>query len=136
MGRGSVISAPSSPLPWGRFPIRAGVVVDPDVDELLEPAVVADHAQRAVLRVRQVAGGFDHVAQDGFEGQLAGHRLDGSQQRPQSPLGPLHALGPLHELVDQLVELQLRDVGKAEPAPRLAHPRILVRRLMGASLSR
>ena len=57
-----------------------GVVVDTDVDELFEAAVVAYDAQRAVLRSSEFAGGFDDVAQYLFEGKVAVHCLDGTQQ--------------------------------------------------------
>ena len=91
-----------------------GRVVHADVDELFESAVGADDAQRAVPSAGDHAAGFDDVAQHRFQGEIAGDGLDRPQQRAQSALRAPHAFGAVDQLVDELVQLELRYIRKVQ----------------------
>ena len=111
IGCGSSIRAPSRPLPSGRCPIRAACsVVHADVHELGEPAVRGEHAERGVPGPDQLAGGLGDPAQHHRQGQPAGDRLGGAQQPAQPALGRHHLLRAIHQLRQQLVQLQARQV--------------------------
>ena len=83
---------------------------------------MADHPERAVSRAGELAGGLDDVAQHRFQGQVAGDGLDGMQQSAQPALGALDALCAVDELIDQLVELEFRDVRETAGTPAARPP--------------
>ena len=89
------------------------LLVQADGDELGQPAVVADHAQRAVAGVDQRDGGLDDPAQHDLQVQVAAdgdHRL---QQGVHPVPGGQDRLEPDLQLVQQLVEPQLGQQGGA-----------------------
>ena len=111
-GRGSRMRTPRMPCPVGRSPIaRPQLVVDPGRDELAEPAVATDHAEGAVLRVRQVDGEFDDAPEGVRQAEVAGDRHDGVEQPAQPVLDVEHVLRPGHELAQEGVEPQAAQAG-------------------------
>ena len=108
-----------------------GPVVDPadlvlaqaDRDELGQPPVVTDDAQRAVGRVHQPDGAFDDPPEGGLQVQA---RADGDDrlEQPAHPVpGRQHGLQPGLQLGQELVKLQLRKY--LRPAPYRFHQQFL-----------
>ena len=81
-----------------------------DVDELGQIPVRADHPQRRVARTDQLPGRLRDPAQHHRQGQITGDHLGGPQQPAQPALGGHHLLRPLHQLPQQLVQLQPRQI--------------------------
>ena len=107
IGRGSSISTPSSPLPCGSVPDplhRVGRHAD--VDELGQSPSGRDHPQRRVARTDQLPGRLHDPPQHHRQGQITGDHLVGPQQPAQPALRAHHLLRPLHQLPQQLVQLQ------------------------------
>ena len=113
------------PLAFGqRADARGGLLVDPDVDELLQPAAGRQHAQCAVARIHQPAGRLDDVAQHDRQGHVADDHLVGGEQPAQPALGRDDVLGPGDELRQQLIEFEPRPVREVVPvALASARPR-------------
>ncbi len=102
-------------MPSGRRPIRVGQVVGhADVDELGEAAVRGEHAERGVTGSDELAGGLGDPAQHHRQGQPTGDGLVGAQQPAQPALGRHDLLRPLHQLSQQLVQLQAGQVGERQ----------------------
>ena len=82
-------------------------LVDADVDELLQAvAVGAQHTQRAVLGVEQLAGRLDDTAEHHLEGKVADDALVRLEQAAHTVLGGAHVMGTVDELRQQLIEFQ------------------------------
>ncbi len=106
---------------------QGGLVIDPDVDELLQPAAGCEHAERAVARLDELAGGRDDVAEHHRQRHVANDHLVRGQQPAQTSLGRDDVLGPTDELLQQLIEFEPRPVLELERArvPRLARARFI-----------
>ena len=77
-------------------------------DELGEPPVVADHAERPVGRVHQPDRGLDDPRQRRLQVQARADRDDRLQQAAHPVPGGQHRLQPGLQLGEQLVQLQGR----------------------------
>ena len=124
IGRGSSITAPSSPLPARERADASTVSASmPTCDELAELAVRADHAQRAV------AGRPARTPppRSGAARRQPGRRRSSGwrRSRPRSrPWVASDVLGALDQLVEQFVEFEPRTVDEFEPTRcrrRVAH---------------
>ena len=95
IGCGSSISAPSSPLPCGRCPIRCTVSGGmPTCTNSARPPSGADHPQRRVARADQLARRLGDPPQQHRQRQIPDHHLVGPQQPPQPALGAPSPPGP------------------------------------------
>ena len=103
-----------------------GVGGHPGVDELGQPAVGCDHSERRVAGADELPGRFDDAAQHHGQRQVPADHLVGAQQTAQPALGGDDLLRPLDELLQQLVELQSRQVREGEFAVVLGVDRSLV----------
>ena len=74
-----------------------------------------DHPQRCVPRADQLPRRVRDPPQQHRQRQVPDHHLVRPQQPPQPPLGGHHLLRPLHQLPQQLVELQARQIGEGQP---------------------
>ena len=92
--------------------------------ELLKLPVAAEHAERRVPGAEQIPGGADDLPQHHRQVQLARDQGIGAQQPPQPPLRGQHVARPVHQLHQQLIQLQPRHIGKGQPASclRCARP--------------
>jgi hypothetical protein len=107
-GRGWVISSRAGrglPASDGRNDLGLGQA---DRDELGQPAVVADDAERPVAGVHQPGRGLDDLAQHHLEVELAADRDNRLEQRVHPVPGGQHRLQPGLQLGEQVVEAQLR----------------------------
>ena len=104
------------------MPLTGRQVTDPvhlvgvhaDMDELFQPAVRSDDAERAVPGVHQIAGGLHDVPEHHRQAQLAGDHRVRPQQPPQPALRGQHVLRPVGQLPDQLVQRQPRRIRKGQ----------------------
>ena len=80
-------------------------------DELGQPAVVADHAERAVARLDQRHRGLDDLAEHDLQVQVATDRDDGLQQDVDPVAGGQHRLEPGLQLGEQVVKAELGQDG-------------------------
>ena len=87
--------------------------------ELLKLPVAAEHAERRVPGAEKVPGGADDLPQHHRQAQVARYQGIGAQQPAQPPLRGQHVAGPVHQLHQQLIQLQPRHIGKAQPAGRV-----------------
>ena len=101
---------------------RHQVVVHAGVHELLKLPVAAEHAERRVPGTEKIPGRADDLPQHHRQAQVAGYQGIGAQQPAQPPLRGQHVAGPVHQLHQQLLQLQPRHVGKAQPAGRVRGP--------------
>ena len=88
-------------------------LVEPDRDELGQPAVLADHAEGAVPGVDQPNGRLGDPAQHGFQLKIRADAHHGLEQRVDPIAGVEHLLQPQLELAEQLVKLQARNDDRA-----------------------
>ena len=79
-----------------------------DRDELDQPAVLADDAERAVAGPDQGDGGFHDLLEHHLQVEIGADGDDGFQQRVDPVPGGQHRLQPGLELGEQIVEPQLR----------------------------
>ena len=89
-------------------------VVHPGVDEPHQQPF-SHHPQGRVAGVDEGRRGVEDVAEHLIDIHRAGDLQVGSQQPPQPALGGLNVTGPVDELLQQLVELQPRDLREAVP---------------------
>src|SRR5262249_61734319 len=82
-------------------------LVAADGDELGQPAVVTDHAERAVARLDQRHRGLDDLAEHDLQVQVATDRDDGLQQDVDPVAGVKYRLKPGLQLGEQVVEPEL-----------------------------
>ena len=83
-------------------------LVQADRDELGQPAVLADHAQRTVPRVHQRDRGLHDAAEHGLELEVAAHRDNRLKQAMHPVAGRDHRLQPALKLGQQVIKPQLR----------------------------
>ena len=115
IGRGSSMSAPSTPRPSGRWPIAATVSVGmPTWMNSSRPPLGGDHPERAVLGVDQLDGRVDDALE--HHRQLDG--LDDGLRRPEqgakAPLRVHDLARALHELLERPVEFRPRMIGEGQ----------------------
>ena len=91
-------------------------VVDADVDELLEAAVGADHAERAVARADELAGRLDERAEHDRQGEVADDHVVGVEQLAQR-VADLDQLGALARQIGRRL-VKPRGRGQSSPRPR------------------
>ena len=82
-------------------------LIQADRDELGQPAVLADHAQRTVPRVHQCDRGLHDAAEHRLELQIAAHRENRLQQAMHPVAGRDHRLQPALKLGQQVIEPQI-----------------------------
>jgi len=82
--------------------------IQPDRDELSEPAPFADDAQRAVPGVDQGHGRLNDLPERDLKFQVAADRHDGLEQRMRAVPGGQHRLQPDLQLGEQFVEPHVR----------------------------
>ena len=81
--------------------------VQADGNEFGQPAVVANHAERAVARLGQRHRGLDDLAEHDLQVQVAADGDDGLQQDMDPVAGGQHRLEPGLQLGEQLIEPEL-----------------------------
>ena len=86
------------------------VVGHAGVDELGKAPVGGDDAQRGVAGAHQLARGLGDVPQHGGEIEVADDQLDGLEQATETALGGYDLLGAVHQLPEELIQLQARQV--------------------------
>ena len=109
-----------------------GPVVDPrdlvlaqaDRDELGQPLVLTDDAQRPVGRVDEPDRGLHDAPQGGFQVQARADGDDRFEQAAHPVPGRQHGLQPPLQLGQELVQLQLRKQLRPSPGTRF-HQQIL-----------
>jgi hypothetical protein len=84
------------------------LLVHTDMNELLQPAFRPDYPQRSVACVDQLTRCFDDASQDHRQGEVAHDRLVRAQQPTHPVLRRHHIMGAIHELAQQLIQLQQR----------------------------
>ena len=85
------------------------VLAQADRDELGQPPVLADDAQRPVRRVHQLDRGLDDPPERGLQVQARADGDDRLEQAAHPVPGHQHGLQPALQLGQELVELQLRE---------------------------
>ena len=85
--------------------------------EQLEFPVGTDHAECRGAGAEKIPRRADDLPQHHRQAQVAGYQGIGTQQPAQPPLCGQHAGGPLHQLHEQLIQLQPWHVRKAKPGP-------------------
>ena len=113
---------------------RDELIVHAGVHELLQLSVAAKHAERRVPGAEKIPGSRHDLAQHHRQAQLAGHQGVRAQQPAQPPLRGQHVVGTVHQLYQQLIELQPRHVGETHPASRVRGARAAGRRTPIAGL--
>ena len=100
---------PEQPTPlWPVVNSGDGPLIHPDRDEVRQPAVFADHAERAVAGVHQRDRGLHDPPEHGLELQVAADRDNGLQQAVH-PVPRVHdGLQTSLQLGQQVIETQLR----------------------------
>ncbi len=82
--------------------------VSGSVHELLQAAGGVDDPERTVAGVGQFARRVHDPVQQDRQRDIAGESLVGAQQSAESALGRQHVLGTFDELLEQLIQLELR----------------------------
>jgi hypothetical protein len=82
--------------------------------ELGQPSARRDHPERRVLGTDQVPRRLRDPPQHHRERQVPDHHLVRPQQTSQPALGGHHLLCPLHQLREQLVQLQARKIREGQ----------------------
>jgi hypothetical protein len=95
----------------------------PGVDELGQPAVRGEHAQRRVAGADQLTRRFGDAVQHYRQGQAAIDHLGGAQEAPQPPLRGHDLLGPLDQLAEELIQFHAREVGEGQLGDVVRHGR-------------
>ena len=85
-----------------------------DVDELGQPAVRGEHAERGVAGADELAGRLHDAVQHLGQGQPARDHVVRAQEAPQPALGGEDLLRALDQLRQQLIELQPRQVREGQ----------------------
>ena len=85
-----------------------------DVDELGQPAVRGEHAERGVAGADELPGRLHDAVQHLGQGQPARDHVVRAQETPQPPLGGEDLLCALDQLRQQLIELQPRQVREGQ----------------------
>ena len=88
------------------------------VHELLQPPVTADNAERRVPGAEKIPGSDDNPPQHHRQAQIPRYQRIRAQQPAQPPLRGLHVTGPVHQLRQQLIQLQPRHVRKTQHVSR------------------
>jgi hypothetical protein len=111
---------PEDPPAPGQLTDPGGqLLIHPGVHELFQLPVTAQHAERRVPGTDKLPGRAHDLPQHHRQAQLAGYQGIGPQQPAQPPLGGQHLIGALHQLPQQLIQLQPRHVSKTQPAHRV-----------------
>ena len=99
--------------------LRHKGVVHAVMHELLKFPVGTDHAECRGAGAEKIPRGADDLPQHHRQPQVAGYQGIGTQQPAQPPLCGQQVTGPLHQLHEQLIQLQPWHVRKAKAAGRV-----------------
>src|SRR6266516_4370239 len=87
------------------------VLVQANRDELDKPLVLADHTERAVLRVHQADLGIHELLKHDLQVEVTAHRNDSPQQAAHAIASRKHRLQPCLHLGQQVIKPQVRQHG-------------------------
>jgi hypothetical protein len=92
------------------------------VHELGQSTRRRDHSQRRIARTHQLARRLHDPPEQHRQRQIPDHHLASPQQTPQPPLRGHHLLRPLHQLPQQLVQLQAGQIGEGQRNRLIGRP--------------
>ena len=98
-------------------------IVHAGVHELLQAPVAVKHTERRIPGADQLPGRRDDVTQHHRQPQVASHQRIRTKQPAQAALCGPHVIGALHQLFQQLIQLEPGHVRKPEPVTRVRRPR-------------